>query len=351
VGTRPHFIKVAPLVHALKQYEEISYALVHTGQHYDSSLSEQFFEEFNLPWPSFHLDVKENGQSRQIAQILLGLDDLFIAQRPAAVLVFGDTSSSAAGAMAASMQNIPLVHIEAGMREFDKTIPEEKNKLIITALADFHFAPTPTAIENLNGMGIHDHTYLVGDIVQDLLLENEEDLISDLLISEWGLQPAKYYLLTCHRALNTNISENLESILKAMNQLDLPVVFPMHPRTKKAIHDFGLHHYLGKNIIQITPQSFWTTQSLVQNAKVVITDSGGIIREAYFHKVPGVIIDRQTEWIETVNEGWNVVTGPEEKAIVKAVKNAKKPDYHSMALGNGNTSIKILEILKQKLGL
>ena len=351
VGTRPHFIKTAPLVKELNASGWLPYSIIHTGQHYDKRMSEQFFNELDLPEVRFNLGIREESQARQVSGVLTGLDELIKKEKPRIVMVFGDTNSSAGAAMAASMNNTILVHIEAGMREYDKSIPEEKNKLIISSLADFHFAPTKTAVENLKRMGIQDNVYKVGDIVQDLLRSNPDLYENNSELDQLGVERGNYYMATCHRAINTEIKENLSNILSAFSMLDLPVIFPLHPRTKKAIEHFELQHLLKPNIKVLESESFWKTQMLIKYAKAVLTDSGGIIREAYYHHVPAIIFDTQTEWVETVKEGWGHISGPQTERILHAAKNMRTPKVHMHALGEGLTAKKIIHILRRKIKL
>ena len=351
VGTRPHFIKMAPLVRELDISGWMPYSIIHTGQHYDANMSERFFDELSLPKVNHNLGIREKNQARQISGVLMGLDELIREEKPRIVMVFGDTNSSAGAAMAASMNNTTLVHIEAGMREFDKSIPEEKNKLIISSLSDFHFAPTNTAVVNLKEMGIHDNVYKVGDIVQDLLRSNPDLYEDNSALDQWGLKSGHYYFATCHRAINTEVKENLYSILMALSMLDLPVILPLHPRTKNAIEHYGLQDLLTANINVTESESFWKTQMLIKYAKAVLTDSGGIIREAYYHHVPAIIFDTQTEWVETVREGWSHISGPQTERILHTAKNMRVPKTHMHALGEGLTAKKIIHILSRKIKL
>lgn len=357
VGARPNFVKAAPISKALAAtgcFEEI---IVHTGQHYDYLLSESFFKELEIPAPKYNLEIGSGRQAWQLGVIISGIDAIIEKENPDAIIVFGDTNSTAAGAIAGAKNNIPVAHVEAGLREFNKSIPEEVNKLLTTASADLYFSPTPTGVANLAKIGIKENVHLVGDVGIDLIFNNLKKIeaIEKRVLEQYGVEQGQYFFVTCHRAANTEDPEKLKEILSALEELPFPQVLPLHPRTKNAIEDFGFVIPAGT----VKPLGFFETQALIRNASMVITDSGGVIKEAYFHKTPGIIIDRQTEWMETVEEGWNIVVGPDKKGILEAVaarysgnfpKGASKwpPDLlqHSNCLGDGTASFQIARILK-----
>lgn len=351
VGARPHFMKLAPISRAITGSPDFEEVTVHTGQHYTEELSDLFIREFDLNTPDYQLKVGSATHNRQIGQIILELDDILRQEHPDIVFVYGDTNTTAAGAIAAAKSHIPLAHVEAGLREWNKAIPEEVNKLITDAVSDLYFCPTQTAVSNLSRQGITANVFNTGDTVIDWIVQNTasirsaEDVLHDL-----GLTKGHYYILTCHRASNTNHAEPLRQILSAVTLLEMPVVFPVHPRTRMAIDKRKYHDLLGhSNVVDIAPQGFWNMQALIRNAKAVITDSGGLIKEAYHHKVPCVIIDLQTEWVESVNEGWAMVAGPDAQAIMEAVARWKKPVRHSGFLGHGHAADAILEHTRKYL--
>jgi UDP-N-acetylglucosamine 2-epimerase len=351
VGARPHFIKAAMVSKAIAANASLKEVIVHTGQHYDHNLSGAFFEELQLPQPAYHLGIGSGRAGWQTGQAIIALDEVIQQEAPDLVIVYGDTNSTAAGAITAAKNNLPLAHIEAGLREFNKQIPEEVNKLLTDAVTDLFFCPTPTGVKNLKQNGIVENVHLVGDVGIDLIFE-KRPLIKENkgILERYGLRPQMYYLLTCHRAANTNQKNPLEQILRACIQLPAPVVFPIHPRTAKAIEAFELNDLLvNSNLILLPPLGFLDLQSLLYHARMTITDSGGIIKEAYFHKVPAVIIDRQTEWIETVEEGWNVIAGPDAEKILEAVHQQTKPSTHSNCLGDGTAARKTVEIIARFL--
>jgi len=349
VGARPQFIKCAPLSKQLKNYfDEI---IVHTGQHYDDSLSASFFTELGIEPPKYNLQVGSGSATWQIAIIMMKLDEVFEIEKPDCVVVFGDTNSTAAAAIVAAKHKIKIAHIEAGLREFDKTIPEETNKLITDILCDYYFCPTNTAVDILKSMGITKDVFNVGDVMIDIIFKNYDKIkANESIFFDLNITKKNYILFTCHRASNTDNAANLEQILSAINVIDETVVFPMHPRTKKFIEKNNLGYLIDKkNIITTLPLGYFDTQSLILNSKYVITDSGGITKEAYFYKVQGVLVDKQTEWVETINEGWNLQAGPNTKSIINSIALLGNPKAHSNCLGNGQASEKIAEILNQIL--
>jgi len=342
VGARPQFIKLAAVCRALKSHKDIHHIIVHSGQHYDHGLSGQFFLELGIPQPDYNLGIGSQSHNAQMASCILKIDEVFNIENPDLVIVYGDTNTTAAAAIAAAKRNIKLAHIEAGLREFDKSIPEEANKLITDSVTDLYFTPTETGRSNLKDEGKVKNVFVTGDISLDLLYEPKFTSILQRL----DLESGAYFFMTCHRAANTDNVENLSEIISAINIMEEKVVFAIHPRTASAIEK---NHFKITNpqVVVINDLGFWDTQTLIKNAKFVITDSGGIIKEAYFHKVPAVIIDTQTEWVETVEEGWNTVAGPKRIKILDVIINWQKPDRHSDCLSNGNAGrIIVTEILK-----
>jgi UDP-GlcNAc3NAcA epimerase len=346
VGARPNFVKAAPVSKALANEGCFDEVIVHTGQHYDYSLSEALFKELGMPAPKYNLKIGSGRQAWQLGEIISKLDGVIEKEKPDAVIVFGDTNSTAAGAIAAAKNNIPVAHVEAGLREFNKSIPEEANKMLTTAVADLYFCPTKTGVSNLENIGITENVHLVGDVGIDLVFNNLEKIIAieQNVLRQYGLVPGRYFFVTCHRAANTE-PQNLAPILAALSELPFPVIFPIHPRTQEAIHRFGVPQPSGT----VQPLGFFETQALIRNARMVITDSGGVIKEAYFHKTPGIIIDRQTEWVETVEEGWNHIAGPDRAKIQALVRCRKIPEKHTNCLGNGMASAQIASIVKHYL--
>lgn len=347
VGARPQFIKLAATSAPIRKYfQEV---IVHTGQHYDYEMSRSFFEELNIPDPNYNLEVGSDKPLKQIAKMLIGLEEIIEKEKPDCFMVFGDTNSTAAGAIAAAKYCVPLVHVEAGMREFNKTIPEEINKLITSALTDIHFCATHTAVKNLADMGIRDHVYMVGDVMIDHLFRLGKQLKENTsILEEYGVRSGQYVFATLHRASNTENPERLKGIMHALAQMPMDVVLPLHPRTHAFIEKYGFQDLLKPtNIKVIKPIPFFPTQVLVSHARCVITDSGGLTKETYFHGVQGIITEDQTEWLETLNHGWNTLTGANTEKILATFNQWQRPSEHAAVLGDGRASEHLAEILNK----
>ncbi len=345
VGARPQFIKLAGLHKAISKEESFEHVIIHSGQHYDHNMSGQFFGELDIPTPHYNLGIGSGHHNIQIAKCIIGVDEILEKEKPDLVIVYGDTNTTSAAAIAASKRNIPIAHVEAGLREFDKSIPEEVNKLLTDAVTDLFFVPTQTGIENLKNVGVTNNVFLTGDISLDLLYINDKMWQKSDLINKYKVDE-QFVFVTCHRAGNTDNRDNLEQILTAIQALDKSVVFAIHPRTIHKINEYSLNHLLsGPHIVLLDPPGFWETQSFIKHAHLVLTDSGGIIKEAYFHKTPAFIIDKQTEWIETVDEGWNTIVGPDKNLILKAISEYKAPIRHSNCIGDGRAGERIVEAI------
>ena len=274
VGARPNFVKAAPVSKALSRagcFEEI---IVHTGQHYDANLSGDIISELELPAPKYNLGIGSGRQGWQLGEMISKIDAVIEKEKPDAVIVFGDTNSTSAGAIVAAKNNIPVAHVEAGLREYDKHIPEEVNKLLTTAVADLYFCPTPTGVSNLAQIGITKNVHLVGDVGIDLIYDNLEKIKNNTaILKKYGLSPEEYYFITCHRANNTNNKNNLSEILSAISKLNSPAIFPIHPRTEAAIKKYALPHPSQfPHVHVIPPIGFFDAQTLIKYAKAVITD-------------------------------------------------------------------------------
>lgn len=348
VGARPQFIKAAALSRAISKSSRLKETIVHSGQHYDHNLSGGFFEELDIPEPKYNLGIGSQSHNKMMGQFLIAFDEILEAEQPDLVIVYGDTNTTSAAAIGAAKRNISLAHVEAGLREWDKTIPEEVNKLLTDSVTDLFFCPTQTGVDNLQKVGNSENVFLTGDISLDLLFQNPKYLSESDIRTKYNLR-GEYAFMTCHRDANTSDSDKLKAILNAASKSEIPVVFAMHPRTKAAIVEYNLEANISSNIQVIDPLGFWEAQSLLKYAAIAITDSGGIIKEAYFHKVPGIIIDAQTEWIETIEEGWNRITGPNEERIIEFVKSRKRPEVHSNALGDGSCGVRIVEAIEKFL--
>ena len=273
VGARPQFIKAAALSQAFSNSTRIIETIVHSGQHYDHNLSESFFTELNIPEPKYNLGIGSQTHNKMMGQFLIAFDDILEVEKPDLVVVYGDTNTTAAAAIAAAKRNIPLAHVEAGLREWDKSIPEEINKLLTDSVADLLFSPTQTGIDNLKNLGNTKNVYLTGDISLDLLFHNPKYLEENRVRSKYNLQ-GEYAFMTCHRDANTSDPSKLKAIMNGASKCSLPVVFPMHPRTKAAILKFNLGKYISQNIHVVDPLGFWETQSLLKYASIAFTRTG-----------------------------------------------------------------------------
>ncbi|MGQ9574337.1 MAG: non-hydrolyzing UDP-N-acetylglucosamine 2-epimerase [Thermoguttaceae bacterium] len=358
VGARPQFIKAAPLSLELRRgHEEF---LVHTGQHYDDNMSDVFFEELSIPAPWRHLGVGSGPHGQQTGAMLERIEQVLQQMRPDAVIVYGDTNSTLAGALAAAKLNIPIAHVEAGLRSFDRRMPEEINRLVADRLARWLFAPSPHAVRQLAAEGIVEGVYEVGDIMADSLrLFAPRAQQRSRILDRLGLRPREYCVATVHRAGNTDDPQRLRGILEGLCRLGCPVVFPVHPRTRKAIRRNGLEKWLRPasgpasdgsapaGLVAIEPVGYLDMLQLQQHAAVVLTDSGGMQKEAYYLGIPCVTLRDQTEWVETVECGWNHLAGADPERIAAAVAASCRhtPGQHPVLYGDGHTAARIAQIL------
>lgn len=305
VGTRPQFVKAATVSRAVKAQSRMLEIIVHTGQHFDSTLSQVFFKELGIDPPASSLGIHGGPHGQMTARMLSAIEELLIRERPQGVLVYGDTNSTLAGALAASKLNIPLVHVEAGLRSFDRSMPEEVNRVITDHVSDLLFCPTPTAVMNLSAEGISQHVHWVGDVMYDAALEAARGAegVSSVL-ERLGVENRAYGVATVHRAANTDDHHALREIVDYLkNQAnDRPIVFPIHPRTRSAVEQAG---FTLDPLRVCVPLGYLEMRQLVSHAAVVYTDSGGLQKEAYFYRVPCVTLRDETEWVETISSGWN----------------------------------------------
>ncbi|MHA1659814.1 MAG: non-hydrolyzing UDP-N-acetylglucosamine 2-epimerase [Promethearchaeota archaeon] len=344
VGARPQFIKLAPLSKEIRKFfKEI---VIHTGQHYDYEMNKQFFDELNIPEPDYNLGVGSGTHAEQTGKMMMGIEKILQKEEPELVVVFGDTNSTLAGALASVKLHIPVAHVEAGLRCFDKKVPEEINRILTDHCSDFLFCPTKTAVDNLKREGIKENIHLVGDIMVDTLKQNlkiaeQKSRILDKL----KLEPEEYFLATIHRAENTDNYENLKNITEAFCEIK-KIVLPLHPRTEKKLKEYKLFEKLCRNIKIIPPVSYLDMLILEKNAKKILTDSGGIQKEAYILKVPCITLRETTEWVETVEDGWNILVGTLKEKIIKNV-NEFMPNIedHKTRFGEGKTSERITKII------
>lgn len=319
VGARPQFIKAAVVSRALRAQPGVREVLVHTGQHYDDNMSRVFFEELEIPEPDYHLGIGGGTHGQNTGRMLEALEEVLLQERPDWVLVYGDTDSTLAGALAAAKLHIPVAHVEAGLRSFNRRMPEEINRVLTDHVSDLLFAPTEVAVRNLLREGIpSDKIHLVGDVMYDAALYyGEKAERESQVLRRLGLVPKGYVLATLHRAENTDDPERLRVVLQALAQVnkEVPVVLPVHPRTRKRAEAFGLDHLLGE-VLAIEPVGYLDMVMLEKNARVIATDSGGVQKEAFFHRVPCVTLREETEWVELVELGWNRLCPPRDPASI-----------------------------------
>lgn len=342
VGARPQFIKAAPVSRELrKNFDE---KLIHTGQHYDNNMSEIFFEELGIPMPDYNLKIGSGNHGKMTGEMLGKLEEIYINEKPDCVLVYGDTNSTLAGALAASKLLIPVIHVEAGLRSFNKAMPEEQNRILTDNISKLLLVPTGDAERNLKNEGITEGVYNVGDVMYDAVLmfkeksENKKGLLEKL-----GVSSNEYILTTIHRAENTNNIDRLKNIIEALNESNETIILPLHPRTKKFVNDYGLN--FNDNIKVIEPIGYLEMLMLEANSKKIVTDSGGVQKEAYFMGKPCITMRDETEWIETVEVGWNVIVGTDKNAILEAIKNFTPKTEQKLIFGDGKASKKIVELI------
>jgi len=353
VGARPQFIKAAPVSQAIRNADHTEF-LVHTGQHYDYGMSQVFFDELRIPQPDANLAIGSGAHGQQTGQMLMRLEQVILEERPDCVLVYGDTNSTLAGALAAVKLQVPVAHVEAGLRSFNRSMPEEHNRILTDHCADLLFCPTETAVNLLTKEGITHGVHLVGDTMYDAVLQfAERARCQSTILATLNLEPKHYLLATVHRPYNTDEPENLQGILQAFLALDEPVIFPVHPRTRKKISELGLGipQFTGarqvNNLHLIEPVGYLDMLVLEQNARLILTDSGGIQKEAFFFAVPCVTLRPETEWVETVETGWNVLVDADPVKIVNAVLSQGWPTgTPPTVFGDGRASERIVEILQ-----
>ncbi len=346
VGARPQFIKEAPVGRLLRRdHEEI---LVHTGQHYDEGLSAKFFKELEIPEPAYNLGVGSGSHGEQTGKMLAGLENVFATEEPDFVLVYGDTNSTLAGSLAAAKLHIPVGHVEAGYRSRDRKMPEEINRICTDHVSDLLFAPTPSTFENLKTEGVTEGVHLVGDVQYDALLQNiaiarkKSKILKDL-----KLKAGKFFLATVHRPASTDDPRILGGIIDAFNALPHPVVFPVHPRTRARLREHGLLSKVKEHVFLMEPVGYFDLLALTENALRILTDSGGVQKEAYLLEKPCVMLRDTNEITEIVNEGWNVLVGHDTEKIVDAALNFTPPKKRGTPFGHGNASEHIARLINE----
>jgi UDP-N-acetylglucosamine 2-epimerase (non-hydrolysing) len=308
-------------------------------------MNKMFFDELGIPKPNYHLGVGSGTHGYQTGEMIKRIEDVLLKERPDVVLVYGDTNTTLAGALAAVKLHIKVGHVEAGLRSYDRKMPEEINRVLTDHCSDYLFCPTEKAVENLRGEGITEGVYMVGDVMVDALRESIKVAEKkSKILDELDIKPKEYYLATIHRAENTDSFERMKSIVEAFCEIG-NVVFPCHPRTEKMLKKFGLWDSL-REIKVIKPVGYLDMLMLEKNAKLILTDSGGVQKEAYILRVPCITLRNNTEWVETVEEEWNVLVGTDKDKIVKTSMNFNPENPQSDIFGDGGASERIKEILK-----
>lgn len=345
VGARPQFIKAAMVSKVLGNIEEV---IVHTGQHYDANMSDLFFQELTIPTPNYHLGIGSDTHGAQTGKMLEAIEQVLIKEKPDCLLVYGDTNSTMAGALAAVKLHIPVAHVEAGLRSYNRKMPEEINRITTDHVSEFLFTPTDTASKILLKEGIsQNNIHQVGDVMYDAVRHYSANSSSQVL-STLNLLPDEYYLVTVHRAENTDDKQRLLAIFGALMNLEHPVVLPLHPRTEKYLKQYGLYDDVKSKLTLIEPIGYLDMLHLTRDAKCVLTDSGGLQKEAYFAKTPCVTLRDETEWVELVEHGWNHLAPPTSSEAILAVVGqcTKQLPQHDLKLyGDGFASEKIVAIL------
>lgn len=345
IGARPQFIKSSIISKELSKIRNIHEIVIHTGQHFNNNMSNIFFEEMVIPAPNYNLDIHSLSHGAMTGRQLEKIEDILQNEKPNLVLVYGDTNSTLAGALAAAKLNIPIAHVEAGLRSFNRKMPEEINRILTDHISDILFAPTDYGVHNLIREGIEkSKIHKVGDVMYDTALcfgkiaEKKSKILTQL-----NLEPKKYLLATVHREENTDNKEILQQIFAAFGESLLPVVIPLHPRTKKIVTKSNI--LLGKRIKCIDPVGYLDMIMLEKNALKIVTDSGGVQKEAFFYKVPCITLRNDTEWIELVKNNVNTLVGTNKEKIIEAILSFNPIDFNLSFYGSGEAAKSICKIL------
>ena len=342
VGARPQFIKAAPVSLVLRRkHEEF---LLHTGQHYDDEMSDLFFRQLQIPAPDQNLDVGSGRHGAQTGAMLAGIESVAIDQRPDWMIVYGDTNSTLAAALVGAKLHIPVAHVEAGLRSFDRRMPEEVNRVVADHVATLLLCPTETAVRNLEREGITSGVSMVGDVMFDAFQQNVQVAQnSSSILADLGLAPNGYHLLTMHRAENVDEPDLLEAILRGVADSGRRVIFPVHPRTRAVLKSTALT--VPGNVTLIDPIGYLEILVLEENAEAIVTDSGGVQKEAYFAGRPCITLRETTEWTETVDAGWNVLVGTDSAAIARAMRGFRPEGPRPELFGDGHAAERVVEAL------
>lgn len=354
VGARPQFIKAAAVSRVIRNQfsDQVAEILVHTGQHFDENMSKVFFEELDIPHPKYNLEISGGQHGAMTGRMLEAVEKVLLDEVPDWVLIYGDTNSTLAGALAAAKLHIPVAHVEAGLRSFNMRMPEEVNRIVADRLSTLLFCPTETAVTNLAKEGATSGVENVGDVMYDVaLFYREQAKQKSNILASLGLNVGGFALATCHRAENTDNANRLGEIVQALADIsaNLPVVLPVHPRTRKLLADTGLDKKL-ESVKVVDPVSFLDMIALEQSSKVILTDSGGVQKEAFFYGVPCITMRDETEWVETVSLGWNTLVGASAPAIRQAYEDSlgnKLSPLEKSPYGDGNAAVNIINRIIQ----
>jgi len=342
LGARPQFIKAAAVSSVFADFfEEI---IVHTGQHYDANMSDVFFDELGIPHPKYHLNVGSGSHGAMTGAMLVAIEEVLLEEEPDYVMVYGDTNSTLAGALAASKLLIPVIHVEAGLRSFNMAMPEEQNRILTDHISNLLFVPTQTAIDNLVREGITKGVHNVGDVMFDGILHFSKIAAEKSeILAQLGVSENAYLLCTIHRAENTNDISRLKGIVKGLNDSKEQIILPLHPRTQKYLNDYEIA--LGENIRVIEPVGYLDMVRLETGAKKIVTDSGGVQKEAFFLGKPCITMRDETEWVETVENGWNVIVGADAEKITRAINSFDPTVERKSYFGNGTAARQMADLI------
>ena len=347
IGARPQFVKAAPVSRELRKHH--TEVLVHTGQHYDRAMSQVFFDELGIPSPDVNLGVGSGPHGAQTGAMLEGIERVLISERPDWVLVYGDTNSTLAGALAAAKLLIPVAHVEAGLRSFNRAMPEEINRVMADHVSELLLCPSESAVTNLAKEGISRGVHLIGDVMSDTLkwVRQRIDRSPPPVLKHLGLSESAYLLCTVHRNENADNMDRLSGIMAALARFNERVIFPVHPRTRKTMESKQLQ--APANVSLIDPLGYLDMMALARSARMILTDSGGLQKEAYWLGVPCVTLREETEWTETVDAGWNVLTGSDTERIVSAVRDFSRPVFRPPLYGEGGVAAKCVALLRNEV--
>lgn len=353
LGARPQFIKASVVSHAMAQAANLTEVLVHTGQHFDANMSDVFFDELGMAKPNYHLNIHGGTHGAMTGRMLEEIERVLMAEKPDAVLVYGDTNSTLAGALAAVKLHIPVAHVEAGLRSFNMAMPEEINRILTDRISHWLFAPTDAAMQHLTREGVPmDQVHLVGDVMYDVALHHGERVSrTGGILERLGLVAGKYLLATVHRAENTDHTARLAAIVEAFEAMasTMPVVWPLHPRTRAVLARMGKLEQLSRKIVLIDPVGYMDMVQLEKYAALIATDSGGVQKEAFFYEVPCVTLRDETEWGELIDAGWNRLAPPTDAAsLASAIHAALGTNGQAIRpYGTGDAARRIVECLSR----